>query len=167
MMIKSMMVKIGKFKEEREHRSRSSYESKKAHLHTLTFFTLLSIASPAVSLSLSLLRPFIPPCSDHIYGYALGCDLTKRDLQQQAKDKRVSWCTSKGFDLSAPCGAITEASELKNDPMALDLSLAVNGEGEFQSQLLSSSFYSIFNESLILLHETSTAFILPSLLVII
>lgn len=41
-----------------------------------------------------------------IFGYALGCDLTRRDLQAEAKKMRRPWDVSKGFDFSAPCGAI-------------------------------------------------------------
>lgn len=49
---------------------------------------------------------------DLIYGYALGCDLTRRDLQAQAKKQSRPWDTAKGFDCSAPCGPIVEKSEL-------------------------------------------------------
>src|SRR6185503_3859445 len=41
-----------------------------------------------------------------IYGYAVGIDLTRRDLQNQAKDGGKPWDTSKGFDHSAPTAAI-------------------------------------------------------------
>ena len=43
-----------------------------------------------------------------IYGYAVGLDLTRRDLQAKAKDKGQPWDTAKGFDQSAPLGAIVE-----------------------------------------------------------
>lgn len=41
-----------------------------------------------------------------IYGYAVGIDLTRRDLQSQSRDKGQPWDTSKGFDRSAPIAAI-------------------------------------------------------------
>jgi fumarylpyruvate hydrolase len=41
-----------------------------------------------------------------IYGYAVGIDLTRRDLQSDAKDNGRPWDTSKGFDKSAPVAAI-------------------------------------------------------------
>ena len=44
---------------------------------------------------------------EHVFGYAVGNDLTRRDLQSQAKDKGQPWDTSKGFDHSAVIGAIT------------------------------------------------------------
>ena len=43
---------------------------------------------------------------DWVYGYAVGLDLTRRDLQQRAKDKGHPWDMAKGFDKSAVVGAI-------------------------------------------------------------
>jgi fumarylpyruvate hydrolase len=43
---------------------------------------------------------------DHIYGYALGLDMTRRDLQAEAKKLGRPWDTAKGFDHSAPLGPI-------------------------------------------------------------
>ena len=43
---------------------------------------------------------------DLVFGYAVGVDLTRRDLQNAAKDKGQPWESSKGFDQSAPIGAI-------------------------------------------------------------
>ena len=43
---------------------------------------------------------------DLVYGYAVGVDLTRRDLQNAAKDKGQPWDASKGFDDSAPISAI-------------------------------------------------------------
>ena len=42
-----------------------------------------------------------------IVGWAVGCDLTRRDLQAQAKAAGRPWDAAKGFDQSAPCGALT------------------------------------------------------------
>lgn len=42
----------------------------------------------------------------HVYGYAVGVDLTRRDLQNAAKDKGQPWEASKAFDASAPISAI-------------------------------------------------------------
>jgi len=64
---------------------------------------------------------------DYIYGYALGNDLTRRDLQAEARDSGRPWTTAKGFDHSAPisdirpvtqCGYIQEG----------DIWLKVNGK---------------------------------------
>ncbi len=46
-----------------------------------------------------------------IFGYAVGLDMTRRDLQAAAKKKGRPWDMSKGFDFSAPCGAITPKAE--------------------------------------------------------
>lgn len=48
---------------------------------------------------------------DHIYGYAVGNDLTRRDLQGLAKSKSTPWCMAKGFDNSAVIGPVTPVSE--------------------------------------------------------
>lgn len=47
---------------------------------------------------------------DHIWGYAIGLDMTRRDLQQAAKDKRHPWECGKAFDQSAPIGPIHPAA---------------------------------------------------------
>lgn len=60
-----------------------------------------------------------------IAGWAVGCDLTRRDLQAAAKEKGRPWDAAKGFDQSAPCGAI-QPGDLP-DPSAV-IALSVNGE---------------------------------------
>jgi fumarylpyruvate hydrolase len=61
-----------------------------------------------------------------IYGYAVGLDLTRRDLQAQAKAKGTPWDTAKGFDASAPIGAIAPVAQCGH-PAAGELRLDVNG----------------------------------------
>jgi len=46
---------------------------------------------------------------DHIWGYAVGIDLTRRDRQRDARDLRLPWEIGKSFDASAPCGPIVRA----------------------------------------------------------
>ncbi len=60
-----------------------------------------------------------------IVGWAVGCDLTRRDLQAAAKAKGRPWDAAKGFDQSAPCGALTLGA--LPDPAAA-ITLSVNGE---------------------------------------
>lgn len=48
----------------------------------------------------------------HIFGYAVGVDLTRRDLQTEAKREGKPWCSAKGFDFSAPCSAIVPKEEV-------------------------------------------------------
>lgn len=44
---------------------------------------------------------------DYVFGYAVGLDMTRRDLQRAAREKGRPWDMAKGFDHSAPCTAIT------------------------------------------------------------
>jgi fumarylpyruvate hydrolase len=48
---------------------------------------------------------------DHVFGYAVGNDLTRRDLQFEARDKGRPWDTGKAFDHSAPITAITPVAQ--------------------------------------------------------
>lgn len=48
---------------------------------------------------------------DHVYGYGVGIDLTRRDLQTTAKKQGRPWDWSKGFDQSAPCSAIVPVKD--------------------------------------------------------
>lgn len=49
---------------------------------------------------------------EHIWGYATGNDLTRRDLQAKAKEMRRPWDMAKGFDHSAACGTLHPVSEI-------------------------------------------------------
>ena len=60
-----------------------------------------------------------------IVGWAVGVDLTRRDLQSEAKAKGRPWEAGKAFDQSAPCGALTPG--VLPDPNAI-IELKVNGE---------------------------------------
>ncbi|ARE39438.1 Fumarylacetoacetate hydrolase family protein [Rhodovulum sp. P5] len=63
----------------------------------------------------------------HVWGYGAGNDLTRRDLQAQAKAERRPWDMAKGFDHAAVCGALIPASELGH-PIEGRLVCTVNGE---------------------------------------
>ena len=63
---------------------------------------------------------------DHVIGYAVGIDLTLRDLQNEAKSKGEPWDLAKGFDGSAPV-SIVVPKESAGNASALALSLDVNG----------------------------------------
>ncbi len=62
-----------------------------------------------------------------VYGYAIGLDLTRRDLQQAAKSKGRPWDAAKAFDQSAPCAAIRPAAEIGH-PTHAAIWLTVDGE---------------------------------------
>jgi fumarylpyruvate hydrolase len=62
----------------------------------------------------------------HIWGYAVGIDLTRRDRQRDARDSRLPWEVGKSFDASAPCGTIIQGC----DPGHFErcaITLSVNG----------------------------------------
>jgi fumarylpyruvate hydrolase len=70
----------------------------------------------------------------HVFGYAVGNDLTRRDLQFAAREKGQPWDVSKGFDRSAPVTAIRRAAEVGH----LDrgrIWIEVNGEVRQQADL--------------------------------
>jgi fumarylpyruvate hydrolase len=72
--------------------------------------------------------------NEHVWGYAIGLDMTRRDLQQQGKDKGRPWSFGKDFDQSAPCGPVTPASKLGH-PSKARLWLKVNGALRQQSDI--------------------------------
>ncbi|SDU17531.1 fumarylacetoacetate hydrolase family protein [Stappia sp. ES.058] len=63
----------------------------------------------------------------HIWGYGAGIDLTRRDLQQQAKDMGRPWDWAKGFDLSGPVAPLVPATRIGH-PTKGRIALSVNGE---------------------------------------
>jgi len=62
----------------------------------------------------------------HIYGYAVGLDMTRRDLQNDMKKQGRPWCIGKGFEHSAPIGPITPAAQAPGAESAA-IALQVNG----------------------------------------
>jgi len=64
---------------------------------------------------------------EHIFGYAVGIDLTRRDLQSEAKQKGRPWETAKGFDQSAPVSAIRSCADVGH-PASGRIWLAVNDQ---------------------------------------
>jgi len=70
----------------------------------------------------------IPPADAlrHVFGYAVGIDMTRRDLQARAKDLQRPWEVAKAFEASAPCSAIRPAAEIGH-PEAGAIRLDVNG----------------------------------------
>ena len=64
---------------------------------------------------------------DHVYGYAVSLDMTRRDLQGEAKDTRRPWEIGKAFERSAPCGPLVPADRIGH-PATGAVSLTVNGE---------------------------------------
>jgi acylpyruvate hydrolase len=65
---------------------------------------------------------------EYVAGYGVGIDMTLRDVQNQMKAKGLPWEIAKGFDTSCPLSDFVPAAAVA-DPHALNLKLAVNGEG--------------------------------------
>ena len=63
---------------------------------------------------------------DHVWGYAVGIDLTRRDRQRDARDLRLPWEVGKSFDASAPCGNIAPARDARRFK-GCAITLLVNG----------------------------------------
>lgn len=64
---------------------------------------------------------------DHVWGYAVGLDMTRRDLQGEAKKLGRPWEVAKSFEKSAPCGPLMPASQIGH-PQSGRISLTVNEE---------------------------------------
>ncbi len=86
---------------------------------------------------------FIPKAQafGHVFGYGVGVDLTRRDLQTVAKDKGWPWEMGKSFDHSAPLGALAPASAVGHDETR-KITLRVNGK-ERQSSSVAHMTWSV------------------------
>ena len=71
---------------------------------------------------------------DHVWGYAGGLDMTRRDVQQQLRREGKTWDMGKGFDHSAPIGEIAPAARIGH-PARGRIELHVNGEARQNSDL--------------------------------
>jgi fumarylpyruvate hydrolase len=71
---------------------------------------------------------------DHVYGYAVGLDMTRRDLQLDARDKGRPWEFGKSFAKSAPIGALHRVQEAGH-PAVAAITLEVNGQARQSSDI--------------------------------
>ena len=88
----------------------------------------------------------------HVFGYAVGLDLTRRDLQNVAKAKALPWDSAKAFDRSAPISSLRRVSE-SGHPQHLKLSLEVNGVAR-QHADIAEMIFSVAD----IIHELSKLF---------
>ena len=79
--------------------------------------------------------------NSHIFGYGCGLDMTRRDLQAEAKDKRRPWDMAKSFDGAAVCAALTPASDVTAVEHA-EISLDVNAVAR-QHGLIAEMIWSV------------------------
>lgn len=69
---------------------------------------------------------------EHVLGYAVGLDMTLRDIQTEAKSKGEPWALAKGFDTSAPVSTLAPAEDV-GDGSGLAITLDVNGRRRQES----------------------------------
>jgi fumarylpyruvate hydrolase len=93
--------------------------------HEMELVVAIGIGGTAISEATAL---------DHVYGYAAGVDLTRRDMQDEAKALRRPWDMSKGFDASGPVGSIAPASRIGH-PAHGRIMLSVNGAARQDADL--------------------------------
>jgi fumarylpyruvate hydrolase len=70
----------------------------------------------------------VEQAEQHIFGYAVGLDMTRRDLQNEMKAQGRPWCIGKGFEHSAPIGPITPkaaAGDISHAPISLQVNDAL------------------------------------------
>ena len=72
--------------------------------------------------------------NDHVWGYAVGLDMTRRDLQLEARDKGRPWEFGKSFASSAPIGALYRAADVGH-PANAAITLTVNGQPRQSSDI--------------------------------
>jgi fumarylpyruvate hydrolase len=70
----------------------------------------------------------------HIYGYAVGLDMTRRDLQGEMKKQGRPWCIGKAYDDSAPIGPITPVAQA-GDVNNAEIYIQVNGKDRQRSNV--------------------------------
>ena len=71
---------------------------------------------------------------DHVYGYAIGFDMTRRDLQQAAAKQGRPWEIGKSFDQSAPCGPVYLVSQVGHIAKG-KIKITVNGDTRQESDI--------------------------------
>ncbi len=70
----------------------------------------------------------------HVWGYAVGLDMTRRDLQGQMKKEGRPWCIGKAFEESAPIGPLVRAADCRIDGDT-SIELKVNGQTRQKSEI--------------------------------
>lgn len=78
---------------------------------------------------------------DHIFGYAVGFDMTRRDRQRESGKKGLPWEIGKSFDASAPCGQLHPVSEVGHISQG-GIFVSVNGEAK-QDSLIEKMIWNV------------------------
>ena len=80
----------------------------------------------------------VDAAAKHIFGYAIGIDFTRRDLQREARDRAWPWEMGKSFDQSAPCGPIhpiAGTGEITRGTIALSVNGAQKQKGDIAQMI--------------------------------
>lgn len=88
------------------------------------------------------------PALDHVFGYAVGVDMTRRDRQDEAKSLKRPWKVAKSADFSAPIGPLHLASQVGHVQSGA-ITLSVNGNVK-QNANLSDMIWSVPEQIVIL-----------------
>lgn len=75
---------------------------------------------------------------DHVFGYAVGIDMTRRDRQREARERGLPWEIGKSFDQSAPCGPIYPArsvGHITNGKITLTVNNAARQQGDIAQMI--------------------------------
>jgi len=114
------------------HNSEISYPPKTKNLHhEIELVVAIGEKGNNISKSAAL---------NHIFGYTVGLDLTRRDLQQEAKNKGRPWDVAKGFDNSAPCSVlhkIDEVGYLEEGSITLRVNGGIRQQGDISEMIWS------------------------------
>lgn len=80
----------------------------------------------------------VDAAAKHIFGYAIGIDFTRRDLQREARDRAWPWEMGKSFDQSAPCGPIhpiAGTGEITKGAISLSVNGAQKQKGDIAQMI--------------------------------
>lgn len=80
----------------------------------------------------------VDAAAKHIFGYAIGIDFTRRDLQREARDRAWPWEMGKSFDQSAPCGPIhpiAGTGEITRGAIALSVNGSQKQKGDIAQMI--------------------------------
>jgi fumarylpyruvate hydrolase len=80
----------------------------------------------------------VPKALEHTLGYAIGLDMTRRDLQREAKDRGLPWEVGKSFDHSAPCGPIhmvADVGHLQEGAIVLGVNGVTRQKGDLRDMI--------------------------------
>ena len=114
------------------HNSKISYPTNTKNLHPeIEMVIAIGVKGGNITKSEAL---------NHIFGYTVGLDLTRRDLQMEAKKKSRPWSVAKGFDHSGPCSVLHKVDEvgyLEKGRIVLKVNGEIRQQGDISEMIWS------------------------------